>query len=84
MAARIEGDKKIVARMERSTLRRRLDAIELDPRSGYAASAPGYDATVNPLIEAEHPIVESGGRRASGGGRGRRMRYRASREALID
>jgi len=58
MAARIEEIKKIVARMDDPRFAVGLDAEELDARSGYAASAPGYDNTVNPLIEAEHPIVE--------------------------
>jgi SAM-dependent methyltransferase len=58
MAARIEEIKKIVARMDDPRFSGGLDAEELDPRTGYAASAPGYDHTTNPLIEAEHPIVE--------------------------
>ncbi len=58
MAARIEEIKKIVARMDDPRFAIGLDAEELDPRSGYAASAAGYDNTNNPLIEAEHPIVE--------------------------
>ena len=58
MAARVEEIKKIVARMDDPRFAVGLDAEELDPRTGYAASAPGYDSTENPLIEAEHPIVE--------------------------
>ncbi len=58
MAARVEEIKKIVARMDDPRFAVGLDAEELDPRTGYAASAAGYDSTVNPLIEAEHPIVE--------------------------
>ncbi len=58
MAARIEEIKKIVARMDDPRFAIGLDAEELDPRTGYAASAAGYDNTVNPLIESEHPIVE--------------------------
>jgi SAM-dependent methyltransferase len=58
MAARIEEIRKIVARMDDPRFAVGLDAEELDPRSGYAASASGYDSTANPLIEAEHPIVE--------------------------
>ncbi|MEX0873813.1 MAG: methyltransferase domain-containing protein [Actinomycetota bacterium] len=57
MAARIEEIKKIVARMDDPRFAMGLDAEELDPRTGYAASAPGYDQVANPLIEAEHPIV---------------------------
>jgi SAM-dependent methyltransferase len=58
MAARIEEIRKIVARMEDPRFAVGLDAEELDPRTGYAASAAGYDRADNPLIEAEHPIVE--------------------------
>ncbi len=58
MAARIEEIRKIVARMDDPRFAVGLDATELDPRTGYAASAPGYDNTANPLIEAEQPIVE--------------------------
>jgi SAM-dependent methyltransferase len=58
MAARIEEVRKIVARMDDPRFAVGLDAEELDPRTGYAASAPGYDNVANPLIEAEHPIVE--------------------------
>ncbi len=58
MAARIDEVRKIVARMDDPRFAAGLDAEELDPRTGYAASAAGYDHTPNPLIEAEHPIVE--------------------------
>jgi SAM-dependent methyltransferase len=58
MAARIEEIRKIVARMDDPRFAIGLDAEELDPRTGYAASAPIYDDTTNPLIEAEQPIVE--------------------------
>ncbi len=58
MAARIEEVRKIVARMDDPRFSGGLDVAELDPRTGYAASAAGYDATDNPLIEVEHPIVE--------------------------
>lgn len=58
MAARIDEIRKIVARMDDPRFAVGLDAEELDPRTGYAASAPGYDNTANPLIEAEQPIVE--------------------------
>jgi SAM-dependent methyltransferase len=58
MAARIEEIRKIVARMDEPRFAIGLDAEELDPRTGYAASAPNYDNVANPLIEAEHPIVE--------------------------
>ena len=54
----MEEIRKIVARMDDPRFAVGLDAKELDPRTGYAASADGYDDTANPLIEAEHPIVE--------------------------
>ncbi|HYZ92497.1 MAG TPA: class I SAM-dependent methyltransferase [Actinomycetota bacterium] len=58
MAARIEEVRKIVARMDDPRFAVGLDMEELDPRTGYAASAPGYDSAPNPLIEAEQPVVE--------------------------
>lgn len=58
MAARIAEIRKIVARMDDPRFAIGLDAEELDPRTGYAASARAYDNVDNPLIEAEHPIVE--------------------------
>ena len=59
MAARIDEVRKIVARMDDPRFAVGLDVAELDPRSGYAAAATGYDVERNPLIEAEHPIVEA-------------------------
>lgn len=56
--ARLAEVKRIAARLERPPFSNGLSVSELDPRSGYAASAPGYDDTPNPLIEVEHPIVE--------------------------
>ena len=58
MAARIEEIRKIVARMDDPRFSGGLDVDELDPRTGYAASAPVYDGTSNPLIEIEQPVVE--------------------------
>lgn len=58
MAARIEEVRKIVARMDDPRFSGGLDVEELDPRTGYAASAPLYDGTSNPLIDIEQPIVE--------------------------
>jgi SAM-dependent methyltransferase len=58
MAARVEEIRKIVARMDDPRFAGGLDVAELDPRTGYAASAPIYDSGRNPLIEVEHPIVE--------------------------
>lgn len=58
MGARIDEIRKIVSRMDDPRFAGGLDVEELDPRTGYAASAAGYDLTDNPLIEIEHPIVE--------------------------
>lgn len=58
MAARIDEIRKIVARMDDPRYAIGLDVSELDPRTGYAASAPVYDDGRNPLIEVEHPIVQ--------------------------
>lgn len=58
MAARIDEIRTIVAGMDDPRFAVGLDVAELDPRTGYAAAAAGYDANANPLIEAEQPIVE--------------------------
>jgi SAM-dependent methyltransferase len=58
MGARIDEIRKIVERMDDPRFAGGLDVEELDPRTGYAAGATGYDTTDNPLIEIEHPIVE--------------------------
>jgi SAM-dependent methyltransferase len=59
MAARLVEVQKIVARMDDPRFAVGLDVAELDPRSGYAAAASGYDTERNPLIEAEQPAVEA-------------------------
>lgn len=58
MAERLAEVREIVAGLESEPYATGLDVSELDPRTGYAASAPGYDDVSNPLIEVEHPIVE--------------------------
>jgi ubiquinone/menaquinone biosynthesis C-methylase UbiE len=57
MAARLDEIKRIAERLDRPLFAGGLHVSELDPRTGYAASAAGYDDVDNPLIEAEHPIV---------------------------
>ena len=59
MAERLAEIKRIAERLDRPLFAGGLHVEELDPRTGYAASASGYDTTTNPLIEAEHPIVEA-------------------------
>jgi len=57
MAARLDEIRRIAERLDRPLFAGGLHVSELDPRSGYAASAAIYDDAPNPLIEAEHPIV---------------------------
>lgn len=58
MCARVAEVRKVVSRMDDPRFAVGLDVSELDPRIGYAAAASGYDTERNPLIEAEHPVVE--------------------------
>jgi len=58
MDARIDEIKKVVAAIDDPRNAAGLSVSELDPRTGYAASAAVYDEGRNPLIEAEHPVVE--------------------------
>ena len=59
MDARIAEIKKVVAAIDDERNARGLDVAELDPRTGYAASAAIYDDGANPLIDAEQPVVEA-------------------------